>query len=127
MPSSTKYTAPKLVFNGAKEQDNEKTNQFYQQPQRLMDIIFNLLDGKAAAQIKIMAVLVGTKEKFEVHENWICKRTGLTSSSYTRARNELQKRGWISHTAYKTIIINFDKIYEDGRRELPLEDDDEIL
>ena len=123
--ANTKFTAPKLVFNGEKVQDNHKTNQFYNNPQRLMDIIFNLLDGKAAAQIKIMTVLAGTKEGFEVHENWIMKRTGLSKSSYEQARMRLiEQKKWITLTPRQTIVVEFDKIYEDGRRELPLEEEE---
>lgn len=122
MAESTKYTAPKLFFKGVKDQDNMNTNQSYIIPQRLGDIINNLIDSRAGGQIKIMYVLCGTKQGFTVHEDWICKRTGLSSASYSRALKELKERGWIEHKPYQSITVNYDKIYADGRRELPLEE-----
>ena len=109
-----KFTAPSLHFNGAKDQDN-KTNQIYMIPQRLADIIFNLL-GRAPAQIKIMMVLCGTKEEFFISNKWMTKRTGLSQQSYSAALRKLVERGWVSHRNYQTIRVNFDKIYEDGRQ-----------
>ena len=112
--NDTKFTAPSLHFNGAKDQDN-KTTQIYMIPQRLADIIFNLL-GRAPAQIKIMMVLCGTKEEFFISNKWMTKRTGLSQQSYSEALRKLVKRGWVSHRNYQTIRVNFDKIYEDGRQ-----------
>ena len=112
--NDTKFTAPSLHFNGAKDQDN-KTNQSYMIPQRLADIIFNLL-GRAPAQIKIMIVLCSTKEDFFISTKWMTKRTGLSQQSYSEALKKLVKRGWVSHRNYQTIRVNFDKIYEDGRQ-----------
>ena len=112
--TDSKFKAPSLHFNGAKDQDN-KTNQSYMIPQRLADIIFNLL-GRAPAQIKIMMVLCGTKEEFFISNKWMTKRTGLSQQSYSEALRKLVKRGWVSHRNYQTIRVNFDKIYEDGRQ-----------
>ena len=112
--ADSKFTAPSLHFNGAKEQDN-KTHQSYVIPQRLADIIFNEL-GIASAQIKIMMVLCGTKEEFFISGKWIEHRTGLCQQSYSAALKKLVERGWVSHRNYQTIRVNFDKIYEDGRK-----------
>ena len=111
--NDTKYTAPSLHFNGAKDQDN-KTNQVYMIPQRLADIIFNVL-GNSSAQIKIMMVLCGTKEGFFISGKWMRGRTGLAPQSYSAALKKLVQRGWVNHRNYQTIRVNFDKIYEDGR------------
>ena len=83
-------------------------------PQRLADIIFNVL-GNSSAQIKIMMVLCGTKEGFFISGKWMRSRTGLSPQSYSAALKKLVKRGWVSHRNYQTIRVNFDKIYEDGR------------
>ena len=83
-------------------------------PQRLADIIFNVL-GNSSAQIKIMMVLCGTKEGFFISGKWMRGRTGLTPQSYSAALKKLVQRGWVNHRNYQTIRVNFDKIYEDGR------------
>lgn len=110
MRNDTSYQAPSLHHIGLKEQDNP-TGQFYMLPQALTDIIFNEL-GNASAQLRIMLVLCGTKEGFFISEKWICDRTGLKRQSYERARDELVKRGWITHNEYSTINIYYDKIYK---------------
>ena len=107
--------APKLVFNGVKKLPTEK--QTYQIPQQLADIVFNEL-GNASAQLRIMLVLIGTKEGFGVSEQWILDRTGLQHASYLKARRELEKRGWLSLDAAKAITVNFDAIYR-GNTILP--------
>lgn len=110
--SNTQFKAPSLQYNGQKNQHNP-TNQTYQIPQRLCDIIFNTLKDKSA-QLRVMLVLIGTKEGFFISNKWICERTGLQQPSYNRALKELEKRGWITHFPYQTIKVNFNKIYADG-------------
>ena len=110
--SNTQFKAPSLKYNGEKIQNNPK-KQTYQIPQRLCDIIFNTL-GDSSAQLRIMLVLVSTKEGFFISNKWICDRTGLQQPSYNRALKELEKRGWITHFPYQTIKVNFNKIYADG-------------
>jgi predicted transcriptional regulator len=83
-------------------------------PQRLGDIIFNVL-GNASAQIKIMMVLCGTKEEFFISAKWITKRTGLSQQSYSAALRKLVKRGWVKHINYSHITVDYNRIYEDGR------------
>ena len=110
----SKYKAPSLHFKGDKDQDN-RTNQAYIIPQRLADIIFNVL-GDSSAQLRVMIVLCGTKEDFFISTKWMTKRTGLSQQSYSAALRKLVERGWVSHRNYQTIRVNFDKIYEDGRQ-----------
>ena len=112
--TDSKFKAPSLHFTGTKEQDNH-THQTYMIPQRLGDIIFNVL-GDSSAQIRIMLVLCGTKEDFFISGKWMEKRTGLSQQSYSAALKKLVERGWVSHRNYQTIRVNFDKIYEDGRQ-----------
>lgn len=108
------YSAPELKFNGDKFQGNEATNQFYQIPQYLADIINREL-GNSSAQLKIMNTLVGTKEGFHISEKWMLDRTGLAHSSYIEARKKLIEKGWLSLDAYKTITVNFDEIHRQGK------------
>lgn len=71
-------------------------NNFYAIPQILGDIINHQL-AHSSAQMRIMYVLIGTKEGFGLSEQWMLDRTGLTHSRYIEARNNLKKRGWIIH------------------------------
>ena len=109
--TNNKYflTAPELKYNGMKSRRQKE--QFYMIPQALADCIFNEL-GNASAQIRIMIVLAGTQEGFHVSESWMTKRTGLNSKSYEQARNALVARKWLTHTAKKSLIINYDEIYK---------------
>ena len=105
--------APELRFNGAKG-----GGQFYMIPQELADIIFKEL-GNASAQLRIMLVLLGTKEGFRISDKWICDRTGLQHPSYITARKALVSRGWLTHDAAKGITVNLDAIYNRGNMVLP--------
>ncbi len=111
--ADSKFKAPSLHFNGEKDQDNH-THQTYMIPQRLGDIIFNVL-GDSSAQIRIMLVLCGTKEDFFISGKWMEKRTGLSQQSYSAALRKLVKRGWVKHINYSHITVDYNRIYEDGR------------
>lgn len=105
--------APVLIHNGSKKVGV----QYYALSQQLMDIIFREL-GNASAQLRVMIVLIGTKPDFGVSQQWILDRTGLCERSYINARNELIKRGWISHVPCKSITVNFDAILNCGKPEM---------
>ena len=111
--TDSKFKAPSLQFTGTKEQENP-THQTYMIPQRLGDIIFNVL-GDSSAQIRIMLVLCGTKEDFFISGKWMEKRTGLSQQSYSAALRKLVKRGWVKHINYSHITVDYNRIYEDGR------------
>ena len=98
--------APKLYHSGKKENKD-----FYLLPKKLMDPIFNQLNGKQGNQIKLMAVLLGTAGdgRFAVSEKWICDRTGMDQSSYNRARKALIERGWLRLEKGK-LYVDFDAI-----------------
>lgn len=84
--------APKLYHLGHKDKKD-----FYLLPKNLMDSVFNQLSGKQGNQIKLMSVLLGTAGdgSFAVSEKWICDRTGMDQSNYSRARKALIDRGWL--------------------------------
>ena len=107
---NTLLKAPILIHNG-----NKKVGvQYYALSQSLMDIIFREL-GNASAQLRIMIVLIGTKPNFGVSQQWILDRTGLCERSYIRARDELVKRGWLSHVPCERITVNFNAIVSCGK------------
>lgn len=97
--------APKLHHSGEKM----VSNQFYQIPQDIADIVFNEL-GNASAQLRVMLVLIGTKEGYGVSEQWILDRTGINHSSYMTVRKALINRGWITLKPSEAIIVNYDNI-----------------
>ncbi len=103
---NTLQQAPILLHKGEKNLGK----QYYALPQELMDTIFTQL-GNSSAQLRIMIVLIGTKPNdFRISQKWMLERTGLTERSYQRARDELEKRGWIKHIPYESITVDFDKI-----------------
>lgn len=102
--------APELKFSGKKPE-----GQYYTIPQNLADIIFNKL-GNSSAQLRIMIVLIGTKQGFKISEKWILDRTGLLHASYIKARQELVKRGWLSHNEAEGITVNFNAILDEKNR-----------
>ena len=80
---------------------------FYQIPQNVADKVFQEL-GNSSAQLRIMLVLIGTKEGFNVSEKWILERTGLQHASYINARKALINRGWLTLINQTEIIINYE-------------------
>lgn len=102
--------APELKFTGKKPE-----GQYYAIPQDLADIIFNKL-GNSSAQLRIMIVLIGTKEGFKISEKWILDRTGLLHASYITARKALVKRGWLTHDESEGITVNFNTILDEKNR-----------
>lgn len=101
--------APMLKFDIPKE----KGNQYYELPQHLMDRVFAEL-GNSSAQLRVMIVLIGTKPGFSISEQWVLDRTGLTSTSYSRARLALIEKGWISLIPSKEIRVNFKTILSEN-------------
>jgi len=98
--------APKLHHSVDKEDIVAACgNNFYMIPQLLGDIINHKL-ANSSAQMRIMYVLIGTKEGFGLSEQWMLDRTGLTHSRYIEARNNLKKRGWLIHKE-GSITINY--------------------
>ena len=113
-------TAPKLYHEGKKVD-----GWFYWLPQKQMDVLFEMLDGKKGNMIKLMIILMGTfgDGSFGISEKWICNRTGMTKQNYHRSMKELAKMGLVS-LQEKKIILNLnalvcdDNIDEDEKRML---------
>lgn len=100
--------AKKLMHNGFK---NTRGKPNYLLPQKIMDTVFNELDGKNGNQLKLMVVLLGTigDGSFKISNDWIYQRTGMDQSAYSRARAALIERGWIELSGDK-IILNVNKL-----------------
>ena len=103
--------APKLVHNGAKSENKKEV--FYMLPQRLMDAVFNKLDGKNGNAIKLMVVLLGTcgDGSFGISEEFIRQRTGMTKSNYHRARKMLEEDYKFLTVKDGIITVNIDVIF----------------
>lgn len=102
--------APILKFDIPKE----KGSNYYELPQKLMDKIFEQI-GTSSAQLRIMIVLIGTKPGFAVSEQWMLERTGMSHSSYMKARKQLMDIGWITlekndSKNSNNIVVNFKTI-----------------
>lgn len=67
-------------------------DKYYTLPQKDVDKIYHLLDGNNGNAIKLITVLLGSKSGFAPSVKWICDRTGMSKSSYYRARDYLQEK-----------------------------------
>ena len=111
MSTSSLKGAPKLKFDSDKE-DYYDVVGFYQLPQRVMDKI-NLKLKDSSAQIRVMTVLIGTKENFGVSANWLSARTSISRSNLYDTINKLIEKGFLSRDEKEgTLIVNYKKIME---------------
>lgn len=73
------------------------------------------IPGKSGNQRTLLYYLIMQKQNgdFRPAEDTICKACGFTSASrYREARDKLNELGFITHTPYKEIRINYNKIME---------------
>ena len=105
--------APKLLHNNSKCNGN-----FYKLSQKVMDSIFNKLDGKNGNAIKIMVVLLGTNGNgtFRISEEFIKQRTGITKQNYHRTMKYLESIGFIKKEN-KVITIDVNYILSDSHHD----------
>lgn len=102
--------APKLVHKGKKETSNTI---YWQLPQDLMAYVFNNIDNRCGAQIKLMCLLLGTcgNGSFAVSEKFVTDTCGMSEQGYKSARKALVDKGWLTHdTKSHKIIVNLDYI-----------------
>lgn len=114
--------APLLKSNGEKNRDNKwgkaiRTN-------HLESLIFNGIDGKSGAQLKIMFFLTGNADNgsFAVAEKTIMDRCGISETTYKKARKSLVEKGWLIHNVGKNnqqgeIIVDYDAIYKSEKKD----------
>lgn len=104
--------APTLIHKGKKLKGNTI---YWQLPQDLMAYVFNELDTKSGAQIKLMCLLLGTagNGSFSVSEKFVTDTCNISEQGYKTARKALVNRGWITHdTKNQKIIVNIDMMYK---------------
>ena len=117
MPNNKVDQAPRIKNNGEKKLKNSK-NGFAMRPHDLETIFFNLIPYKNIVQLKVMLYLTGNAEGFRLIKDATLERLNVSSSAYYNARKDLVDKGWISVEEGKDfsyIVINYNKIYEDGK------------
>lgn len=82
---------------------------FYQVPQSLADIIFEQFPRDISV-VKLMIVLIGTKEGFGLSKKWVMDRTKMTEKTYYQARQKLIDAGWLELSENNILTINYDTI-----------------
>lgn len=121
--------APKLSWHGDKwnnkgtyEADTRpKGYYFYQLPMPIMDYIYETLNGKYGLLTRIMEVLIGTDEGFNISEKWICQRIGIDTknrnsmAAYRRARKKLCNMGWLElDTENHHLYVCYDFLWQEA-------------
>lgn len=118
-------TAPRLKFTEEKDW-RCNTNNFYMLPQELMDAVMAGIKGNCLNQLKIMVLLLGTKEGFRVSEQYVLQHLKISEQAYLKARKALIEKGWLRlEKNPHTLVVNLDKVWEDYYDLLRKEDSDE--
>ena len=94
------YIAPKIKADGDKfdgHKAGEPGYEFCQIPNRLLSYVMRNIDGNSGNRLKLMIILMGCGEGFEIHEKTILTRTGMSQSSYSQARDWLDKNYFITY------------------------------
>lgn len=117
MPKNHVEQAPKIKVSGEKFLKEQTWGRAIR-PHELETIFFNLIDSKNVAQLKLMLFLTGNAEGYKLIKEATIARLGVTVNPYYNARRALAEKGWISvevkgDSTY--IVVNYDKIYKDGK------------
>lgn len=113
--------APTLLHKGEKNRKSKKYgNGKAIRSTALETVIFNGIEGKCGAQLKLILFLTGNADdgSFAVAEKTVCERCGMTKETYKKARKALVDKGWIEHKDGK-ITVMYDNIYGEGDNENP--------
>ena len=103
--------APILRFTATKE-DYYGAVGFYQLPQQVTDKIFLKLKD-SSAQIRVMIVLLGTKEGFGISARWLSDRTSIGRTNLYETLNKLiEKNFLIRDDITNSLIVNYQAIME---------------
>lgn len=100
--------APKLVYNGNKDQKSKGWGKAIR-THELESAIMCGLGDRDFAMMKIMLFLTGNAPGFLVAEKTICDRCNISETGYKKARKKLIDMGWLSLSA-GSITVNFDNI-----------------
>ncbi len=111
--NNTFRAAPILCFSEPKDSRCGSDN-FYMLPQELMTAVMAGITGNCLNQLKLMVLLLGTKEGFSLSEEFVLQRLRITQQAYLKARKALIEKGWlILEKKPHRLIVNMDKIWED--------------
>ena len=124
MPKNNVDQAPKVKskgekFNKALSANDRKNWGNSVRPQELEAIFATCLGDRDFTQYKIMMFLTSVAEGFGVSQKIIMERCGISKDAYYKNRGRLVERGWLSleeDGEEEYIVINYDKIYEDGKQ-----------
>ena len=117
------YIAPKVKFDGDKfdgHKSGEAGYEFAQIPNRLLAYVMRSIPGNCGNRLKLMIFLMGCGEGFEIHEKTILKRTGMSQSAYSEARNWLDENYFITYKKGckdASIKVNYAMMWSDIRDE----------
>lgn len=118
MANQTFRTAPRLYFSEPKD-DRCGSDNFYMLPQELMTAVMSGITGNCLNQLKLMILLLGTKEGFALSEDFVLKKLRITQQAYLKARKALVEKHWISiQKKPHQIIVHIDQIWEDYYEQL---------
>ena len=109
-------TAPILKHNIDKKQFliAPYNMNFYQIPQAIADKLNQKL-GNSSAQLRLMYVLIGTKEGFGLSLEWLSQRTSLAKTNIVRTKKAIIDAGLLLEStdgAHNFLTINYQKIME---------------
>ena len=95
-------------------------------PQELMDAVMAGIKGNCLNQLKLMILLLGTKEGFRVSEQYVLEHLKISEQAYLKARRALVEKGWLQlEKNPHTLVVNLDKVWEDYYDLLRKENNDE--
>lgn len=118
MANQTFRTAPRLYFSEPKD-DRCGSDNFYMLPQELMTAVMSGITGNCLNQLKLMILLLGTKEGFALSEDFVLKKLRITQQAYLKARKALVEKNWITiQKKPHQIIVHIDQIWEDYYEQL---------
>jgi len=116
------WNGDKFNFQGTYDKKTEKGYLFYQIPIKALSFLYRAVQGKNGNVIKLITFLVGSGKGLGVSEKLIEERLGLSHTAYCNARkwlieNEPTKRYFIYDKKYKTITIDYCKLWDDQMKE----------
>ena len=111
--NNTVRSAPKLYFSEPKDSRCGSDN-FYMLPQELMTAVMTGITGNCLNQLKLMVLLLGTKEGFALSEEFVLQKLRISQQAYLKARKALIEKSWLTleKNPHK-LIVNINQIWED--------------
>lgn len=111
--NNTMRSAPTLRFTEPKD-DRCGSDNFYMLPQELMTAVMAGIRGNCLNQLKLMILLLGTKEGFMLSEEFVLQKLKISQQAYLKARKALIDKQWLILEKKPHILwVNLDKVWED--------------